>query len=143
MGVKSDDLLSHGSVQVSRVDIKSGIVRENSLIGRISSYEFSLLALFSCTVVLSVTDLLTTTMALRDGLEEGNIMLLGIASTMRLSFFQTIATTKLGFIAGTAVLSFVGIKSNLQTTRKIVFGSMVAFVVLLLAVSLNNLVLIA
>jgi len=82
-------------------------------------------------------------MALHDGLEEGNIMLLGIASAMRLSFFQTIATTKLGFIAGTAVLSFIGIKSNLQTTRKIVFGSMVAFVVLLLAVSLNNLVLIA
>ena len=125
------------------MDVNSGLIRKNSLFGRISSYEFSLLALFSCTVVLSVTDLLTTTMALRDGLREGNVVLLGVASTMRLSFFQTIATTKLGFIAGTGALSFLGIKSNLQTTRNIVFGSMVAFVVLLLVVSLNNLILIA
>ncbi|HXQ92133.1 MAG TPA: hypothetical protein VN739_03945 [Nitrososphaerales archaeon] len=92
---------------------------------------------------MSVTDLLTTSMALRDGLREGNVLLLGISSVMKLSFFQTIATTKLGFIMGTAALSFLGIKSNLQATRKIIFGSMIAFVVLLLFVSLNNLILIS
>jgi len=143
LGVKSDDSQIQRSVNVARVDLKTSIVGKNLLFSRISSYEFSLIALFSCTVVLSLTDLLTTSMALRDGMKEGNVMLLGIASVMRLSFFQAIATTKLGFITGTAALSFLGIKSNLQTTRKIVFGSMFAFVVLLLAVSLNNLILIA
>jgi hypothetical protein len=143
LGIKSDDSRSHGSVQVARADIGTALVGKNSLFSRISSYEFSLVALFSCTVVLSITDLLTTSMALRDGMREGNIMLLGIASAMGISFFQAIATTKLGFITGTAALSFLGIKSNLQMTRKIVFGSMIAFVVLLLVVSLNNLILIA
>jgi hypothetical protein len=81
-------------------------------------------------------------MALNNGLREGNIMLLGVASIMRLSFFQAIATTKLGFISGTAILALMGIRSNLQTTRKIVFGSMIVFVVILLLVSLNNLILI-
>jgi len=142
LGANRDDSGSRQSVWAQSVDFNSRLPSDGEILGRVTSYEFSVLALFSCTVVLSVTDLLTTTMALHDGLREGNIMLLGIASAMNLTFFQAIATTKLGFILGTAVLAFLGIKSNLLTTRKIIFGSMAAFVVLLLLVSLNNLILI-
>jgi hypothetical protein len=106
-------------------------------------YDFSVLGLFVCTVVLSVTDLLTTSIALHQGLREGNFMLLSFASLLRMSFFETIATTKLAFIAGTAVLAILGIRSELQLTRRIVFSALAVFVVLLLFVSLNNLVMIS
>jgi hypothetical protein len=93
-------------------------------------------------VVLSVTDLVTTSIALHSGLREGNVMLLAVAAIFRMNFFQTIASIKLGFIAGTAILAFLGIRSDLLTTRKIVFSSLAVFVVLLLFVSLNNIVMI-
>ena len=102
----------------------------------------AVISLFICTVVLSVTDLVTTSIALRAGLQEGNIMLLELASILRLSFFQAITATKLGFILGAGVLAYLGMKSEIQTTRKIVFSSLAVFVVLLLFVSLNNLVMI-
>lgn len=59
-----------------------------------------------------------------------------------MNFFQTIAASKLGYISGTALLAFLGMYSDVQLTRKIVFSSLAAFVVLLLFVSLNNLVMI-
>lgn len=93
-------------------------------------------------MVLSVTDLLTTSIALHEGLREGNIMLLSVASLLRMGFFETIATTKLAFIAGTALLTFLGLRSSVQLTRKIVFSSLAVFVALLIFVSLNNLVMI-
>jgi hypothetical protein len=117
--------------------VKAGIPR------RFNMYDFSVLGLFVCTVVLSVTDLLTTSIALHQGLREGNFMLLSFASLLRMSFFETIATTKLAFIAGTAVLAILGIRSELQLTRRIVFSALAVFVVLLLFVSLNNLVMIS
>ena len=43
---------------------------------------------------------------------------------------------------GTAFLAILGVRSELQLTRKIVFSSLAVFVVLLLFVSLNNLVMI-
>jgi hypothetical protein len=98
--------------------------------------------MFSCLVVLSLTDLMTTSIALRQGLSEGNVMLLGISSWMKLGFFQTIIATKIGFILGAAMLVFLGWKSDLQTTRKIVLFSLFGFVLMLFFVSLNNLILI-
>jgi len=98
--------------------------------------------MFSCLVVLSLTDLLTTSIALRQGLSEGNIMLLGISSWLRLGFFQTIIATKIGFILGAALLVFLGWRSDLQTTRKIVLFAMLGFVLMLFFVSVNNLILI-
>jgi hypothetical protein len=140
LGIKSEDI-SPGQIQQfspSGFYLKAGIPSQP----RASAYEFSIVGLFACTVVLSVTDLLTTAIALHSGLREGNVMLLAVADVLRMNFFQTIAATKLGFISGTAVLTYIGIKSNLQTTRKIVFTSLAAFVVLLLLVSLNNLIMI-
>jgi hypothetical protein len=109
---------------------------------RASSYDFSILGLFICTVVLSLTDLITTSIALHAGLEEGNVMLLGLTSFLRMNFYQTIAVTKLGFISGTALLAFLGMRSGSQATRRIVFSALTGFVILLLFVSVNNLVMI-
>jgi len=69
-------------------------------------------------------------------------MLLGVASYFQLNFFQAITGTKLAFIFGAALLAIIGIRSNIQLTRKIVFSSLAVFVVLLLFVSVNNLVMI-
>jgi hypothetical protein len=98
--------------------------------------------MFSCIVLLSVLDLATTSIALSQGLREGNVILLGIASWMRLGFYQTIIATKVGFIIGAGALVFLGIKSELQMTRKIVLSSMIGFVLMLFFVSVNNLILI-
>ena len=89
-----------------------------------------------------MTDLVTTSIALSSGLREGNVMLLAVESLLKMSFFQTIATTKLAFISGTAFLALIGMKSNVLTTRKIVFSSLAVFVVILLFVSVNNLLMI-
>jgi hypothetical protein len=110
--------------------------------GNFHQYKLVLGAMFSCLVVLSLMDLVTTSIALRQGLSEGNVMLLGISSWMRLGFFQTIIATKIGFILGAGTLVFLGWRSDLQTTRKIVLFSMFGFVLMLFLVSLNNLILI-
>ncbi len=142
MSVKSEDSLGH-SLEIQSLEsgagfyLKSTGPRKNP-----SNYNFAVIALFSCTVILSVTDLITTSIALHAGLMEGNVMLLGLASFLRMNFFQAIAETKLAFISGAALLAVIGIRSNIQITRKIVFSSLAIFVVLLLFVSLNNLVMI-
>ena len=107
-----------------------------------SHYKFVLGSMFSCIVLLSVLDLATTSIALSQGLREGNVILLGIASWMRLGFYQTIIATKVGFILGAGALVFLGIKSELQMTRKIVLSSLIGFVLMLFFVSVNNLILI-
>ena len=99
-------------------------------------------AMFSCIVVLSAIDLLTTSIALSQGLSEGNIILLGLASGMRMGFFQTIIATKIGFILGAGVLVFLGIKSRNRMTRNIVLSSLTGFAMMLFFVSVNNVVLI-
>ncbi len=99
-------------------------------------------SLFSCITLLSVIDLLTTSIALSQGLREGNVILLGIASAMRMGFFQTIIATKIGFILGAGVLVFLGVKSNHPMTRNIVLSSLTGFAIMLFFVSVNNLILI-
>jgi hypothetical protein len=140
MGVTSDDSLGR-SPEIGSPD--TGLYLKSSRpVPRPSNYDFAVISLFSCTVILSVTDLITTSFALRAGLQEGNVMLLGVASYFQLNFFQAIAGTKLAFIVGAATLAVVGIRSDIQLTRKIVFSSLAVFVVLLLFVSVNNLLMI-
>jgi hypothetical protein len=144
LSVNEDSLVStpvHTPIQ-QLGSVPGFYLKAGSVPRRVSAYEFSVIALFACTVILSVTDLLTTSIALNSGLREGNMMLLGVASFFRLTFFEAIAATKLGFISGTALLAFLGIRSDIHATRKIVFSSLAAFVILLLFVSLNNLVMI-
>jgi hypothetical protein len=105
-------------------------------------YSVTLVSLFASVVGLSGTDMLTTWMALNEGLKEGNLALLSFARIFDLSFFQAIALTKVGFILGAGVLVVFGMRSNIQSTRSIVMKSMIAFAILLLFVSLNNLVMI-
>jgi len=138
LSVNSEESLTRGPI--GQLDAVPGFYLKS--VRRLSAYDLAVMALFSCTVVLSVTDLLTTSIALSSGLQEGNVMLLGFASLFKLNFFQAIAATKLAFISGTALLAFLGIRSNIPLTRKIVFSSLAVFVVLLLFVSLNNLLMI-
>jgi hypothetical protein len=113
-----------------------------SVFSDFSKYKSVLALMFSCVIILSVVDLLTTSIALKQGLSEGNVMLLGIASLMKLGFFQTIIAIKIAFIFGAGSLVFLGLRSSLQMTRKIILSSMLGFVLMLLFVSLNNLILI-
>jgi hypothetical protein len=140
LGVKNEDVI-RSSGQIHQLAVPSDFYLKPGL-SRSNAYEYSIIGLFVCTVVLSVTDLVTTSIALSSGLREGNVMLLAVESLLKMSFFQTIATTKLAFISGTAFLALIGMKSNVLTTRKIVFSSLAVFVVILLFVSVNNLLMI-
>jgi hypothetical protein len=143
LSVGGEDLLDSGPrTRQLNTAAENFYLKEGAALRRVSAYDFAVIGLFCCTVILSVTDLITTSIALRSGLQEGNLLLLGVASMLRMSFFETIATTKLAFISGTAVLALLGIRSHLQLTRRIVFSSLAIFVVLLLFVSVNNLVMI-
>lgn len=98
--------------------------------------------LVSSVIVLNLTDLLTTTIALGKGLEEGNVMLLSLTSFLRLRFIDVIALTKIGFIMGALVLCYVGFSSSALKIRKMMLRAMAAFTLVLLVVSLNNFILI-
>ena len=116
---------------------------KNSTLRPISRrYALTLASLFASVVLLSGIDMLTTTIALNDGLREGNFALLAFARVFDLSFFQAIALSKVGFILGAGVLMMFGMKSNIQSTRNLVIKSMVAFAILLAFVSLNNVIMI-
>ncbi len=101
-----------------------------------------MICLFSSVVLLSATDLLTTWIALGKGLVEGNVMLLSLASLVGLRFMEVIALTKLSFISGAALVSLVGIRSGVPKMKKVTFGFMAAFAIVLLLVTLNNWILI-
>jgi len=121
---------------------------DSSTGGRLDStaswrYEIGLVSTFICVVAFSLTDLVTTSIALKQGLREGNVLLLSIAHGLNLSFIQTITASKLGFILGAGVLMFLGIRSRANNTRKLMLSSMIIFAVLLFLVSMNNFILIS
>jgi hypothetical protein len=84
--------------------------------------------------------MITTSIALGQGLREGNMALLDLARALDLTFFQALTLTKFGFVLGAAVLVILGMTSKVQSTRNLVLNSMTVFAVLLLLVSLNNLI---
>ena len=112
-------------------------IRQNYKFGR---YEAGLVTLLAHLTVFSFTDLLTTSVALaRNGLYEGNSVLVLIANSLGMNLIGAIALTKVAFIAGAVFLSFLGVRSNDKRMRKMIFAVVGAFAILLVFVSLNNL----
>lgn len=137
--VKSEDAIGN---QIRQFAPAGGFYLKPDLTRHSNTYDYAIVGLFACTAVLSITDLITTSIALHSGLREGNVMLLAAESLLKLSFLDTIAATKLSFIFGAAVLAFIGMRSEIPVTRRIVFSALAVFVLILLFVSVNNLVMI-
>ncbi len=95
--------------------------------------------LLSLAVAFSVTDLLTTASALRDGLTEGNFLILWLSSALNVQLLSALGISKLVFIAGSTLTSIIGVNSrNIQVRRRMLL-LMVSLVALLFLVSVNNL----
>lgn len=87
----------------------------------------------------NVTDLLTTSVALaRNGLYEGNSLLVLIARSLGMNLISTIALTKVVFIAGAIFVSVLGIRSEDRRTRRMIFAVVGTFAMIFIFASLNN-----
>ena len=90
----------------------------------------------------NLMDLLSTSFALRSGLEESNLMLLGIATAIGVNVVVIMALLKVAFIAGTVVLGVVGVKSTNPKIRSMAMYAILAFLLVFVFVALNNVVVI-
>lgn len=90
----------------------------------------------------NLMDLLSTAAALKNGLQESNVMLLGVASSTGINVLVIMALLKVVFIAGTIGLGVVGIKSTNHRIRSMAMYSILAFLLVFVFVALNNVVMI-
>jgi hypothetical protein len=110
-------------------------------LARISGRYLSVIvALFSLITLFSLMDLVTSFVAYRQGLAEGNPMLLGSSQIMGLSVFNALAGTKLAFVVGMMAIALMGAWSRNSTVTKMTMAMLGSFAVVFAMVSLNNLV---
>jgi len=94
--------------------------------------------LFGMTIIFSILDLFLTNVALKIGLVESNYFLLLISDFSGLGLVVSLGLTKIIFVTGAAIVSVMGIRTSDIKIRKRVLVVMVAFAILLFAVSMNN-----
>ena len=102
-------------------------------------YTLGLAAVLLASVVFTITDFVTSFIALNKGFVEGNTMLTGLAGTLGLGTIGSMLIMKTVFIAGVSALALVGAKSQERTTKKLALASITIFVFVFACVSLNNL----
>ncbi len=89
-------------------------------------------------VILNLTDLATSFVALQAGLTEGNTLILGISTALGLNIMEALAVMKILFIAVAATVAFVGIRSTNRGTKNLMLGFLLISSVIFLAISLSN-----
>lgn len=114
----------------------SGGLPRPSLMGH---YKALFTALFSLCVLFSVTDMLSTAVALRMGLIESNVLLLAIGKALGLDIISALGVTKIVFIMGSFWAAFYGMQTKNQKMRRRALLVLAGLVVMLCIVSLNNL----
>jgi hypothetical protein len=112
------------------------------LVGFLGRYEVTIAFLVGYLALFNVMDMLSTALALRIGLEEGNVLLLGITSALGTSLIVVIGLMKILFISGGAGLAYIGISTGNRQMKNLILGSIIFFVFVFLLVSINNLYLI-
>ena len=98
--------------------------------------------LLATSILLSVTDFLTTSIAIKTGLNEGNYALIALSQRLGIGLLATLELTKAWFIAGCCATSLIGIKMRGRTTGSFAIAVLACFVVIQFAVSVSNLSLI-
>jgi hypothetical protein len=112
------------------------------IVGFLGRYEITIAVLVGYLVLFNVVDMLSTQLALRIGLEEGNVLLLNITSALGTSLIVVIGLMKILFISGGAILAYMGIRSSNRQMKNLILGSIIFFVFVFLLVSVNNIYLI-
>jgi hypothetical protein len=110
-------------------------------VGRLSrSYRAMIVSLFSLIAFFSLVDLATSFVAYKDGLVEGNALLLGGSQLLGMSVFNVLAASKLAFVLGMGGVAVMGAWSRDSITTKLTSVVLVAFAMIFALVSFNNLV---
>jgi hypothetical protein len=104
----------------------------------LNQYNVAMLVLFASCTVFSVTDFLTSSIAVYSGLSEANFVLTTTASLLGLSLPAAFAITKIQIIMGTALVGAIGIRSRDNRVRMIAMGVVSTFCILFLYATLNN-----
>jgi len=102
-------------------------------------YVRALAAVVTVGVFFTITDFVTSFMALKAGFSEGNSLLTALSAALNLDVIDSLIVTKLVFIAGMLALGLVGLKSEDRSTKRIMLTSSTVFMILFACVSLNNL----
>jgi hypothetical protein len=102
-------------------------------------YTLGLASVLLASVVFTVTDFVTSFIALNEGFAEGNSLLTGLSATTSMGTIGSLLLAKTIFIAGISALAVVGLKSSERTTKKLMLASITVFVVVFACVSVNNL----
>src|SRR5437899_9600404 len=89
-------------------------------------------------VVVNLTDMATTLVALGNGLQEGNALVLGMSAAFGLGIFVSLAIVKIAFVTTAAVVAIFGIRSASKMGRSLAFSCLASSTLLFLVVSLNN-----
>ena len=96
--------------------------------------------MFLSFAALNILDLWTSAIALGRGLDEGNLIVVRLANALGLGVFGGLALVKMAALAGGLGAAVIGIRTRSRFDRRIAMGVMMFLVVLMLAVSVNNLV---
>ena len=94
--------------------------------------------LFAAIVVLNVTDLWTSTVALGRGLTEGNTLVVGLANQLGLSMLDGLALAKITCVLEALGASLLGMRVRDLQVRKTAMAVMIFLTLILFAVSVNN-----
>lgn len=103
-----------------------------------SGYRSLFLTLFAMTVIFSVVDLLSTTIALNMGLTEANSLLISMGSSIGIGTVGALGLLKVLFIAGTGFAAIMGIRAINPQIRERALILLSAMTVMMVAVSVNN-----
>ncbi|HXW95317.1 MAG TPA: hypothetical protein VEJ19_06400 [Nitrososphaerales archaeon] len=99
-------------------------------------------AMFAAVAFLNVLDLWTSSVALSQGLVEGNAVITKLAGALGLQTIGGLMIMKVAAILGGLAAASVGIRTKDRKVRKLAIGVMLFLAGLLVVVSLNNLYLI-
>lgn len=119
--------------------LRSAIARSTGFFTR---YEVIIAFLLGFFAFFNIMDLLSTALALKNGLQESNVMLLGVAASLGVNMVVFMALLKVIFITGTIILGIVGVKSTNQKIRSMAMYAILAFLLVFVFVALNNVVII-
>ena len=104
----------------------------------LAQHDVALGVLLLFNVILNLTDMTTSVVALDHGLSEGNSLVLGMSAMLGLNILGSLALMKALFITGAAAVALAGTRSRDRGTRKLMLGSLMTSAFIFLVLSLNN-----
>lgn len=90
-------------------------------------------------VIFNVSDLVTSSVALGNGLLEGNSLVLGLAGATGLETIGALVLMKVVFLAFVASVFLLGVKVRSRQVKILAFESLLASTMVFFVVSMNNL----